>query len=489
MSSSSSSSPTTRAAKKAKTTTTKNDGGDNNRNKNIVGVYRYAPQALAASFAELTNTDNNAGGEQLRESYLQGTLDGSVDTTTTNGPPDPPQTKNDNADDSSVVVAAVQLTGAGLPSSSILGYCLRAERAIAKAVTEHGAQIVLLPELWSGPYFCQTQQACLQSLALPIGNDDKNDDNQNDNILLQRMQHLAQHYQVVLPLSLYERAHNTLFNSLVMIDSDGTIVGTTPYRKSHIPDGPGYQEKFYFSPGDSAGAGGVFDVTPRRRRHVGHNGHHPHNSLRLGVAICWDQWFPETARSLALQGCEVLLYPTAIGSEPQDVTLDSSAHWQRVMQGHAAANMIPVVAANRFGTEVLMMEDDDDDDDEKEDDNDTTTNKTKEDGPKERQRIHFYGKSFITDPTGAIVAEAKDTTTTIGLMDDDDTPTRESTGDAGQPSPQPHDENDAAAVGIISSTLYPRRQRDERLAWGLFRDRRPDLYQPLLTKDGGGRKG
>jgi N-carbamoylputrescine amidase len=170
-------------------------------------------------------------------------------------------------------------------------------------------------------------------------------------------------HSVVLPVSIYERKHNALYNSVVMIDADGTNLGT--YRKSHIPDGTGYQEKFYFTPGDSGLK--VFDTK------VG----------RVGVAICWDQWFPEAARAMALQGADVILYTTAIGSEPQDPTINSVDHWQRVMQGHAAANMVPIVASNRVGTEILL-------------DMDQETKK---------QRIDFYGRSFITDATGAIIAE------------------------------------------------------------------------------------
>jgi len=370
-----------------------------------LGVYRYTPQALADSYQALKQSP-------YKDDYLAGRAPGAVDTATAL-PVRPPPSRE------AVVVAATQLTAAHLDDSSVKGLCLRAEQAIATAVEEHGAHLVLLPELWCGPYFCQSQQACLQSLADPIHTSDDNDgnDSTSQNILLQRMQLLAKHYSVVLPISLYERCHNVLYNSVVMVDSNGAILGT--YRKTHIPDGPGYQEKFYFSPGDTVGMG-VFDT-----QHLG----------RIGVAICWDQWFPETARILALQGCELLLYPTAIGSEPQDVTIQSSAHWQRVMQGHAAANMIPVVASNRFGTEILMDHG----------------------APNEVQRIHFYGKSFITDNTGAIVAEAPDNTTEEPVM-------------------------------VISSTLNLEQQRQERLAWGLFRDRRPDLYHPLLTKDGNSQK-
>mmetsp|Transcript_7484 Transcript_7484/g.9746 ORF Transcript_7484/g.9746 Transcript_7484/m.9746 type:complete len:392 (+) Transcript_7484:96-1271(+) len=380
----------TTAAKKQKTF-------DNNN----IGLYRYSPGALAASFQSLLKNDadeyvNAPLPDIMRESATM-TDDGNKNETTTK-----------------VIIAATQLTGANLTDSSVLGYCQRAEQAILTAVKDHGAHLVLLPELWSGPYFCQNQEACLQSLATEVSPVSSNN---NCNILLKRMQQLAKQYQVVLPVSIYEKSANVLYNSVVMLDSDGSNLGT--YRKTHIPDGPGYQEKFYFTPGDSTGMG-VFDTA------IG----------RIGVAICWDQWFPETARILALQGCELLLYPTAIGTEPHDSTINSSAHWQRVMQGHSAANMVPVVASNRFGTEVLLSGNNDD--------NDKKT---------EKQRITFYGKSFITDNTGAILVEAADNT-------------------------------DELPVEVISASFNFQQNQQERLAWGLFRDRRPDLYQPILTKDG-----
>ena len=179
------------------------------------------------------------------------------------------------------------------------------------------------------------------------------------------------------------------------------------YLQTHIPDGTGYQEKFYFSPGDTG-----FKVFQTK---VG----------VVGVGICWDQWFPETARSMALLGADILLYPTAIGSEPQDPTLNSGDHWQRTMQGHAAANMVPVVASNRFGTEILLDKQ-----------------------GREKQRIKFYGRSFITDETGALVIEAKD------------------------------------GSDIISAEIDVSANRSIRAAWGLFRDRRPEMYGVIRTKDG-----
>ena len=205
---------------------------------------------------------------------------------------------------------------------------------------------------------------------------------------------------MVLPLSVYEQAGQARFNSVVVVDADGAVLGT--YRKSHIPDGPGYTEKYYFSPGDTGFR--VWDTA--------------HGTI--GVGICWDQWFPESARCMALLGAEVLLYPTAIGSEPPDPTWDSSGHWQRVMQGHAGANLMPVVAANRFGHEV----------------GDTCA-------------ITFYGSSFIADATGEKVIEAG---------------------------------RDGEAVLVAS--FDRERLREQRASWGLFRDRRPELYGPITTLDG-----
>jgi N-carbamoylputrescine amidase len=319
-------------------------------------------------------------------------------------------------------VAAIQLETISGPPSDFLN---RAELAVVEAVQEHGANLVLLQELFQGPYFCQSQEAAFFSLAQSDvdvdvdahganGNGNINGNrngningnrNVNGNVLIERMKLLAKRLQVVLPISLFERKNNTFYNSVIMIDADGTNLGT--YRKTHIPDGTGYQEKFYFSPGDTG-----FQVF---RTKVG----------AVGVGICWDQWFPETARSLALLGADVLLFPTAIGSEPQDPGLNSADHWQRVMQGHAAANMIPVVASNRFGTEILLDE-----------------------HGKEMQRIAFFGRSFITDEAGAIVKEAKN------------------------------------GSDIISAEIDVVANRSARAAWGLFRDRRPEMYGVLRTKDG-----
>lgn len=264
-----------------------------------------------------------------------------------------------------------------------------AERLVRSAA-QQGAQVVLIPELFEGHYFCKDQRAEELTRAKPI----------DGHPTVAHFSKLARELSVVLPLSIFERANNAYFNTVVMVDADGTTLGI--YRKSHIPDGPGYSEKFYFSPGDTG-----FRVWPTRYG-------------TIGVGICWDQWFPEAARSMALLGADVLLYPTAIGSEPQNPTWDSSAHWQRVMQGHAAANVMPVVAANRIGREVGH--------------------------PTE---VTFYGCSFITDATGAKIAEAG--------RDDE---------------------------RVLVADVDVDGNRAMRAAWGLFRDRRPELYGSLTSLDG-----
>ncbi|MBS7538919.1 N-carbamoylputrescine amidase [Ancylobacter lacus] len=242
-----------------------------------------------------------------------------------------------------LTVAATQMAC----SWDIPGNIARAE-ALVRAAAARGARLILIQELFETPYFCQDQLHEYLALAKPL----------EGNPLIAHFAALARELGVVLPLSFFERAGQAAFNSLAVIDADGSIAGV--YRKSHIPDGPGYTEKFYFSPGDTG-----FRVWNTK---VG----------RIGVGICWDQWFPECARAMALMGAEILLYPTAIGSEPHDPTLESAAHWQRVMQGHAGANLMPLVASNRIGTEAGR--------------NGTS--------------ITFYGSSFIADPTGAKVAEA-----------------------------------------------------------------------------------
>ncbi|EPZ2378842.1 N-carbamoylputrescine amidase [Vibrio parahaemolyticus] len=276
-----------------------------------------------------------------------------------------------------VKFAALQLT----KSWDLEDNLAKAKNAIREAA-QNGANVILPQELFAAPYFCKKQEAKYFELAEETANSH----------LIQEMSALAKELGVVIPVSYFEKAGNTFFNSLVMIDADGTVLDN--YRKSHIPDGPGYSEKYYFSPGDTG-----FKVWQTKFG-------------KFGAGICWDQWFPELARSLALHGAEAIFYPTAIGSEPQDPTLDSRDHWQRTMQGHSAANLVPVIASNRVGIEV--------------DDGIETT---------------FYGSSFITDHTGAKIAEAPREGETIIYA-----------------------EIDLAATA------------NARHAWGLFRDRRPDLY-------------
>ncbi|ENB2043742.1 N-carbamoylputrescine amidase [Vibrio alginolyticus] len=276
-----------------------------------------------------------------------------------------------------VKFAALQLT----KSWDLEDNLAKAKKAIREAA-QNGANVILPQELFAAPYFCKKQEAKYFELA---------EETENCR-LIKEMSALAKELGVVIPVSYFEKAGNTFFNSLVMIDADGTVLDN--YRKSHIPDGPGYSEKYYFSPGDTG-----FKVWQTKFG-------------KFGAGICWDQWFPELARSLALHGAEAIFYPTAIGSEPQDPTLDSRDHWQRTMQGHSAANLVPVIASNRVGTEV--------------DDGIETT---------------FYGSSFITDHTGAKIAEAPREGETIIY----------------------------AEINLAATAKA-------RHAWGLFRDRRPDLY-------------
>jgi N-carbamoylputrescine amidase len=259
-----------------------------------------------------------------------------------------------------------------------------------RAATAKGAQVILIQELFASLYFCQDQKAEHFALARPF----------EGHPLIARMAKLAGELEVVLPVSFFERAGQAYFNSLAMVDAGGEVLGL--YRKSHIPDGPGYQEKFYFTPGDTG-----FKVWKTKFG-------------VFGVGICWDQWFPEAARAMALMGAEALLYPTAIGSEPPPAPpLDSRDHWRRVMQGHAAANVMPVIASNRVGREKLSTE------------------------------ITFYGSSFIADQTGALAAEM-----------------------------------DRSSEGVITASFDLDAIAVQRAGWGLFRDRRPDLYGALVTNDG-----
>ena len=268
----------------------------------------------------------------------------------------------------------------------------QAEQRVREAAAQ-GAQVILLQELFATPYFCIEQQHKHLALA----------EEYRHSAVLKRFAALARELGVVLPLSWFEKAGNAYFNSLSVADADGQLLGV--YRKTHIPNAIGYQEKEYFSPGDTGFK--VWDTA----------------FGRLGVGICWDQWFPETARCLALLGAEVLLFPTAIGSEPGCASLDSRDHWQMTMRGHAAANLLPVVAANRVGREVASS--------------DSTL------------QMEFYGSSFICNHKGALLAEA-----------------------------------DRAGSGVLLQCLDLAAMAEERLTWGIYRDRRPDMYGGLLTQDG-----
>ena len=268
----------------------------------------------------------------------------------------------------------------------------KAEKMVREAA-DNGANIILLPELFERQYFCQEKRYDYYDYALPL----------EENPAVNRFKEVAKELGVVIPVSFYEKDIDRLFNTVAMIDADGSVLGI--YRKTHIPDDHFYQEKFYFTPGDTGFK--VFDT----------------RFGRIGVGICWDQWFPETARCMAVQGAELLLYPTAIGSEPI-LDVDSSGHWRRVMQGHAAANLMPVVAANRIGVE--------------------TVEPCKENAG-QSSSLDFYGCSFIADATGDIIASAKQEETILyGEFD----------------------------LDVL---------KEERLSWGLFRDRRPETYI-IMTK-------
>ena len=259
---------------------------------------------------------------------------------------------------------------------------------LVREAASKGAQVVLPSELFQGPYFCVSQDENWFSTAYPWA----------EHPCVTSLAPLAAELGIVIPVSIFERDGPHYYNSLVMLDADGQPLGV--YRKSHIPDGPGYQEKYYFRPGDTGFR--VWDT----------------KFGRIGVGICWDQWYPETARSMALMGAEALLYPTAIGSEPHDSSLDTRDPWRRVMQGHAVANVIPVAAANRIGFEP---------------------------GPGGGQ--NFYGSSFISDHRGDLVAS----------LDRED-------------------------EGVLTATFDLDFLRTHRAAWGFFRDRRTDLYGALTPE-------
>jgi N-carbamoylputrescine amidase len=269
-----------------------------------------------------------------------------------------------------------------------------AERLVRQAAKQ-GAQIILIQELFETPYFCIEQDSRHLRIATTVA----------DNRAIAHFTKIARELNVVLPISFFEKANHAYFNSVVILDADGTNLGT--YRKAHIPNGPGYQEKNYFSPGDTG-----FKVWDTKYG-------------RIGVGICWDQWFPECARAMALMGADLLFYPTAIGSEPPPaLPVNSRDHWQRTQQGHAAANLTPVIVSNRIGTERALQD-------------------------PEGLHITFYGSSFIADSTGAKIAEAQET---------------------------------GEAVLIAKFDLAA--NEELRNNWFVFRDRRPELYSALTSYDG-----
>ena len=280
-----------------------------------------------------------------------------------------------------ITVAALQLAFTGDRDTDIA-----ATAAAVRAAAAQGAQVILPPELFEGHYFCRREDETLFALAMPV----------DTHPAVAAMREVARDTGTYIPCSFFERDGPHHYNSLAMIDDQGLVMGV--YRKSHIPDGPGYEEKFYFRPGNTG-----FKVWPTRYGIV-------------GVGICWDQWYPETARAMMLMGAEVLMFPTAIGSEPHDANLDTRRMWRRAMVGHAVSNVVPVVACNRTGTE--------------------------EAGTPDAQT--FYGTSFIADERGDIVAEL---------------------GDIGQ--------------GHVLATFDLDRVAKHRAAFGFFRDRRPELYGRL----------
>ncbi|AIQ55838.1 N-carbamoylputrescine amidase [Paenibacillus borealis] len=284
-----------------------------------------------------------------------------------------------------VKVAATQMSCSGDIDENIR----KAETLVREAAAQ-GAQIILLQELFETPYFCQKEKSDYYAYATEL----------EHNKAVNHFKAIAKELEVVLPISFYEKKNYARYNSLAVIDADGTVMGK--YRKSHIPDGPGYEEKFYFNPGDTG-----FKVWNTRY-------------AKIGVGVCWDQWYPEAARVMSLMGAEILFYPTAIGSEPQDGSIDSKDHWQTCMLGHAAANLIPVVASNRIGEEI-----------------------------DEDSSINFYGSSFIAGPQGNKIAEAGRDEQTVLVSEFD---------------------LDALEVG--------------RIEWGIFRDRRPELYRLIASYDG-----
>ena len=286
-----------------------------------------------------------------------------------------------------IITAAVQMSCSDRPEENIE----RADKLVRRAA-QLGARVILLPELFERQYFCQERRYEYYGFAKPV----------NENEAVRHFMKTAKELEAVIPVSFYERDGNVLYNSAAVIDADGTVLGV--YRKTHIPDDHYYQEKFYFTPGDSG-------IRAWKTKYC-----------TIGIGICWDQWFPETARCLALDGAELLLYPTAIGSEPI-LESDSMAHWRRCMQGHAAANIMPVIAANRYGTEKVSP--------------------CPENGGQSSE-LCFYGSSFITDELGEIKAQS-------GREGDD----------------------------VITSELDLDAYAAARLEWGIYRDRRPGMYKAI----------
>lgn len=287
---------------------------------------------------------------------------------------------------SDVVVAAVQIA-----CTDDLEENLAKIETHVRVAANRGAQLVVLQELFEGPYFCKDIDPKHKARAKPF----------KGHATIARMSNLARELSVVLPVSFYEVDGEKRYNSLAMLDADGHVLGR--YRKSHIPDSPGYSEKFYFANGDTGFI--VHDTA------IG----------KVGAGICWDQWFPEAARAMVLKGAEILIYPTAIGSEPSFLNWDSRDHWQRVMQGHAGANLTPLIAANRVGIEKGESCD-----------------------------VVFYGSSFIADHTGAKLAEA-----------------------------------DRVTEGVITASFDLAAIAEARRSWGVFRDRRVDLYGGLTGQTPG----
>ena len=289
-----------------------------------------------------------------------------------------------------IKVAAVQMS----MTNDVHKNIEKAEKFVRLAAAD-GANIILLPELFENLYFCQERNYDYYKLAASV----------EENPAVNRFKTVAKELNIVLPISFYEKHINSIYNSVAVIDADGEVLGI--YRKSHIPDDHYHQEKFYFTPGDTG-----FKVWDTKFG-------------KIGVGICWDQWFPETARCMALMGAELLFYPTAIGSEPI-LEVDSMPHWRRCMQGHSAANIMPVIAANRVGTETV------------------TPNEANND---QSSALTFYGSSFITNETGEVIESA-----------------------------------DRESECIITSEFNLDEIHEMRFSWGIFRDRRPELYTPITDK-------